>query len=259
MGYGGARADWQSSRAGKSAVRTIRRVKLPSIAFIVARSSQAHVIGCDNKLPWRLRTDLRRFRKLTLDHAVIMGRKTLDSIGHPLDRRLNIVVTREERNTNNPNLIFANNRESALFWADHYSILHNKDDFFVMGGEHAYKLFRDIYYKIYLTEVFCGNIQGDAHFHKKFDRRRWKIIEEEDHPASENDDYPFRYLTYERRMKYTRIREINEFYREYKEREDTISILEMRNVRNYIERNTIDIGDNNHMVQGDLWIGPKSS
>ena len=235
-------------------MRTIRRVKLPSIAFIVARSFKGNVIGCDNELPWRLRTDLRRFRRLTLDHAVIMGRKTLDSIGHPLDGRLNIVVTRDERSANNPDLIFSNNREGALFWADHYSIRHQKDDFFVMGGEGAYDLFRDLYYKIFLTEVFCGEIDGDAFFHEQFDRRKWKLIEEEDHPASELDEYPFRYITYERKRSYTRIREINEFYRGYQERKELFSKFELEFVDEYIDSNTIDIDDLNIDAQGELWV-----
>ena len=53
------------------------------------------VIGCDNRLPWRLKSDLKRFRALTLDHAVIMGRKTFDSIGRPLPQRENVVVSRD--------------------------------------------------------------------------------------------------------------------------------------------------------------------
>src|SRR5205085_3139912 len=56
--------------------------------------SQNRVIGADNRLPWRLPEDLKRFRQLTLDHAVVMGRKTFESIGKPLPRRRNIVITR---------------------------------------------------------------------------------------------------------------------------------------------------------------------
>lgn len=228
----------------------IRRVKLPSIAFIVARSAEGHVIGCDNALPWRLRTDLRRFRRLTLDHAVIMGRKTLDSIGHVLDRRLNIVVTREERFANHPDLKYANNREEALFLADHHSIMNDKDDFFVMGGGNAYDLFSDLYYKVFLTEVFCGDILGDAFFRERFDRRKWKIIEEEDHPSSDIDEFSFRFITYERKRDYTRTKDINEFYRDYQGRMDLFSNLELKFIDRYIDANTVDLPED---VQGDLW------
>ncbi|MEM8540839.1 MAG: dihydrofolate reductase, partial [Pseudomonadota bacterium] len=66
----------------------------PHIAIIVA-ASQNGVIGRDGGMPWRLSTDLKRFKALTIGHPIIMGRKTFDSIGKPLPGRLNIVITRD--------------------------------------------------------------------------------------------------------------------------------------------------------------------
>ena len=72
---------------------------MPPVCFIVARSLGGSVIGCEGRLPWKLKTDLARFRSLTSRHAVIMGRKTYDSIGKPLPNRLNVVVSRSSLHT----------------------------------------------------------------------------------------------------------------------------------------------------------------
>ena len=71
------------------------RAKMPSISTIVARSHPGNVIGYQNKLPWRQKSDLKRFRAITIGHVVIMGSNTFNSIGRPLPGRTNIVLTRD--------------------------------------------------------------------------------------------------------------------------------------------------------------------
>ncbi|NNM71454.1 dihydrofolate reductase [Enterovirga aerilata] len=185
-------------------------VKMPSIAYVVARSHPQHVIGCENKLPWRLRTDLRFFRSVTEGHAVVMGRRTFDSIGHPLRNRMNIVVSRQDGNDGNE-LKWVKNREAALFFADIYSIINERNQLMIIGGAEIYKVFADLVNKVFLTQVFGHFDDGDAFFDEKFDGRKWKTLEERDYPRSQDDDFPFRISILERRLKSVRQRELTDF------------------------------------------------
>src|SRR5664279_4827418 len=137
------------------------RIRLPSISYVVARSSPEDIIGCDNKLPWHLRSDLKRFKEITSNHVIIMGRLTHESIGKPLPNRISIVLTREptfdQRNSfwnfNDTTLLWANNRETALFLADVISIQKQQEEFFVIGGTYMFEIFKDLFNRVYLTEV----------------------------------------------------------------------------------------------------------
>ncbi|MGN6147430.1 MAG: dihydrofolate reductase [Rhizomicrobium sp.] len=164
------------------------RIRMPSVSFVVARSEPDHIIGCDNQLPWRLRSDLRNFKAITSNHVVIMGRKTFDSIGRPLPNRINVVLSSRSI-AEQGDVVFAKNRISALYMADLFSVLHGYKEVFVIGGGTIYKEFE--YNKIYLTEVYAEGIRGDTHFDKKFDMRSWTLLSEQKFPASEFDEYPF--------------------------------------------------------------------
>ncbi len=195
-----------------------KHVQMPSISFIVARSYPGFVIGCDNKLPWHLRSDLRRFREITSGHVVIMGNKTYTSIGHPLPNRMNIILSRDSRTNEGPiavneQFVWASNRESALYLADLFSIILGKSDFFVIGGQEIFKLFLDddLINKVYLTDVFA-TVVGDAFFEYKFLKEKWKLTHEQDFPANEGDDYPYRFSIYERRIRQHRQRWLSAFY-----------------------------------------------
>ena len=183
---------------------------MPSIAYVVARSYPQHIIGCENKLPWKLRTDLRFFRSITEHHAIVMGRKTFDSIGHPLANRMNIVVSRQPGN-DSTNLKWVSSRENALFFADFYSILYDKPQLMIIGGAEIYSVFKDLVNKVFLTEVFGTFGHGDAFFHEKFDRRQWRTIEEKEYAQSDSDEFPFRINVLERRLKSVRQRDIRDF------------------------------------------------
>jgi len=137
-------------------------LRMPSISFVVARSEPGHVIGCDNKLPWHLKTDLKHFKAVTSKHVVIMGRKTFESIGKPLPNRINIVMSGKAQNPS-PNLYFVDSKNSALYFADLLSVMYSSQDVFVIGGGAVYEEFKQIFNKVYLTEVYA-DVKGDAFF-----------------------------------------------------------------------------------------------
>ena len=175
----------------KLAKSKARKIRLPSVSSIVARSYPDHIIGDDNQLPWKLRTDLQHFRRTTDGKAVIMGRKTFESIGRPLPNRYNIVLSRN-LGVDASNLIWAKDVRSALYFADFFSIAKGNREFFVIGGAQMYSLFFDYINKIYLTEVFSNIIRGDARFDFDFSNSEWKTIKEDEFPSTNHDQYPFR-------------------------------------------------------------------
>jgi dihydrofolate reductase len=194
------------------------RVKMPSLSFIVARSSPGHIIGCENKLPWHLRSDLARFKRITLGHVIIMGRKTHASIGRVLPGRITIVLSRRpdvaRENTvwglQETSLLWAGNRENALFLADFLTIGKEKLDFFVIGGAEIFEMFSDLFNKVYLTEVLA-TVQGDTTFETEFKYPFWQKISEENLSQSATDEYPSRFAIYEKRDKHTRYRKFPDF------------------------------------------------
>ena len=137
---------------------------------VIAAVARNGVIGVDNRLPWRLPEDLRRFRALTTGHAVIMGRRTWEAIGKPLPGRQNLVVTRGDHPLV-PDVEFAPSLDAAL------SRVSLPEPVFVIGGE---ALYRDALPRadlLYLTEIE-REFAGDARF-PGFDRSRWRETERE--------------------------------------------------------------------------------
>ena len=185
---------------------------MPSATSVVARSWPDHVIGIENRLPWHLGTDLRLFRRRTENHAIIMGRKTYESIGRPLPRRENIVLSRSP-NHNDTRVKWATNVETALLFADVYSICNFKKQFFVIGGENIYNALGEFINKVYLTEVFT-RLNGDAKFEWEFSKEEWWPYKERDFPKSDTDDYPFRITTLVRRKPFHRYKTVERILRE---------------------------------------------
>jgi dihydrofolate reductase len=177
----------------------------------VARSNPGGVIGCENTLPWKLRTDMKFFRSVTENHVVIMGRKTLDSLGRPLPKRLNIVIS-SKPGIDTDNLFWASSPENALFIADFLSILHGMNKIIVIGGAQIYKAFKDQFTRIYLTEVFHEFPCGDAYFDEKFNLREWDLISKTRYEASELDEFDFEISILDRKRRFTRHRQLSEFY-----------------------------------------------
>jgi dihydrofolate reductase len=184
------------------------------------------VIGYKNKLPWHIRSDLKRFKRLTIGHAIIMGRSTFNSIGRPLADRTNIVMTRSGPLSNTSSiryqggtqLCWVRTLEEALFKADIITICRHKDELFIIGGEEMYSLFDELVNRIYLTEVF-GEFTGDAYFAKTFVSRQWKILVEEDYTKNyTGDEFPYRFSILERRDRKHRYEFVSKFFTEQLEK-----------------------------------------
>lgn len=182
---------------------------MPSATSLVARSFPDRIIGVENKLPWHLGTDLKHFRQRTQGHAVIMGRKTFESIGRPLPNRLSIVLSRNKFQ-DTADVKWANSPETALLFADQYSIYNLVNEFFVIGGEEIYKIFYRYINLVYLTDVNCGPINGDAKFDVDFDPREWWFRYEREFPESNVDQYSFRISCIIRRKPFHRFAAKNE-------------------------------------------------
>ena len=160
------------------------------LSLIVA-ASEHNVIGKDNKLPWHLPDDLKRFKALTRGHAVIMGRKTFDSIGHALPERTNIVVSRQLE-VAPAGCELANSLTDALRIAKPTS-----EEVFVIGGGDIYAQAIDLADRIYLTRVHT-TIDGDVFF-PEIDPKEWMETERTEHPVDEKHQYSCSFITFERR------------------------------------------------------------
>lgn len=228
-----------------------KKIRLPSATFVVARSHPGNVIGCDNELPWRLPSDLKRFKEVTSDHVVVMGRKTLDSIGRPLPNRTNVVLTRSPQQAID-GVLWANSIENAIFLADYHTILRGKSEFFVVGGDEIYRVLdkKDVFNKIYLTEVFC-DVVGDAKFEKIFDRREWNLLEEEDVLRREGDEFGYRNTTYSRRNKTIRYGFLSRFLTLCQDAES----FEAKNAQLKLEDWAKKHSDTTEQEQGELLFG----
>ena len=152
------------------------------ITFIVA-IDRNRAIGAGGRIPWRLPADLKRFRKLTMGHRVVMGRKTYESIGKPLSGRENIVVTRRA-DFQAPGCTVVHDLESAL------------RDGFVIGGGELYAQALPRARKAYVTEVDT-EVQGADTFFPELDSG-WKLVEDESREADADNPFRCRFLTYER-------------------------------------------------------------
>lgn len=165
----------------------------PIVALIWAMARNG-VIGRDNALPWRLPADLQHFKALTTGHAVLMGRKTFESLGRPLPNRTNIVVTRD-RGYARPGARVAHSLDDALAIAA--SDLPDDRLVFVIGGENLYTQMLPRAERLYVTLV-DAEVDGDARF-PEFDWQQWRELERREHPADDRNRYACRFLTLERK------------------------------------------------------------
>ncbi len=158
------------------------------LSLIVAISRNG-IIGKDNKLPWRLSIDLKRFRTLTMGHHIIMGRKTFESIGRLLPGRKTVIVSR------NPQYRFEGAATVDSVDAAIESCDHDPEIFFI-GGAELYRQAFDRIDRIYLTEV-DADVDGDTHF-PSFNRHGWQESLQEKFPANDLNDYPHRFTVLDR-------------------------------------------------------------
>lgn len=158
-----------------------------NLSLIVAAADNG-VIGRKGSLPWRLGSDLRRFRKLTMGHPLIMGRKTFESIGKPLDGRDSIVVTRDPAASGLADgVFFVPSLEEALALARERAATRGVSEAFVIGGAEIFALALPFASRIYLTRVHASP-EGDARW-PALSVTDWREVSRQDRPASERDDF----------------------------------------------------------------------
>jgi dihydrofolate reductase len=162
----------------------------------VARSLNG-VIGRDNDLPWRLKSDLAIFKARTMGKPVIMGRKTWDSLPRkPLPGRMNIVLS-QDGSFEPPQAVVCESFLEALQMAKEQAADDGVDEVCVIGGRAIFELALPRAKRLYLTEV-QAEVEGDVHF-PDFDEGAWTEVSREDHPAGPDDDHAFVFRVLERR------------------------------------------------------------
>ena len=159
------------------------------IVSLVAAMAENRVIGRNGGLPWRLPKDLQHFKKITIDHTVIMGRKTFDDVKRPLANRRNVVITRNARFRATGVTVVPSLEEALALGATEAEV-------FVIGGGEIYRLALPGADRIYLTVVHA-TVEGDTYF-PAFDHAAWVLDSEERHPADEKNSYRFTFKVYNR-------------------------------------------------------------
>jgi dihydrofolate reductase len=160
------------------------------IRSLVVAMARNRVIGRDNRLPWRLPADLAYFKRVTLGHPVVMGRRTWESIGKPLPGRLNIVVSRNPQ-FRAPGATVVGSLDAA------WKAAGDAAEISVIGGTSLFAEALPVADRIHLTEVEA-EVPGDTWF-PEFDRSQWVEHEVSRHPADDRHAYPFRIVVLERK------------------------------------------------------------
>jgi dihydrofolate reductase len=158
---------------------------------LVAAVARNGVIGAGDAMPWRLSTDLKRFKQLTLGKPVIVGRKTFDAIGKPLPGRANIVVTRRP-GAAQAGVIFAADLDAAVAEAAR----SGANEIMVIGGGRIYADAIGRADRLYITHVEATP-EGDTHF-PQIDSSVWRVVSSESVAAGEKDSAATTYVIYER-------------------------------------------------------------
>ena len=157
---------------------------------LIAAAAQNDALGKDNDLIWHISEDLKRFKRLTTGHAIIMGRKTFESMPKALPNRTNIVLTKNE-NYKAEGAVVASTIDESL-------VLAGEDNQpFIIGGAQIYSLFMDHCNRIELTRVH-HDFEADVFF-PKIDTSKWKISKEEFISKTEDQPYNFTYITYDKK------------------------------------------------------------
>lgn len=156
---------------------------------IIVAIAQNGTIGDKNALLWHIKEDMRFFRTTTSGHAVVMGRKTFESLGsRPLPKRTNIVITRADRTFEG--VLTAHSLEEAI------ALAGDDEEIFVIGGAQIYAEALDVADRMYITHVE-HDYEGDTSF-PAIDFSKWQLTNEERYERGEEYEYPFSFRTYDR-------------------------------------------------------------
>jgi dihydrofolate reductase len=170
---------------------------VPVPISLVAAVATNRVIGRDGSLPWRLPADLAHFRALTMGHAVLMGRKTYQSIGKPLRGRRNIVLTRS-RDLRAPGCVIVHSLEEAREAAGSGADAPNAatEELLVIGGAAVYARCLPFAHRLYITHIGV-EFPGDAFF-PVIDAEEWTVVSARPGALDTKNALPHRFVTYER-------------------------------------------------------------
>ena len=160
---------------------------------MIAAVADNNVIGKNNQLPWHLKTDLQRFKKLTENHTIIMGRRCFESIGKPLPNRTNIVVS-----TNTDLEIPGCIVKPSLQYAADYANSRYDSTPFIIGGGTLYRQAINLVNVLYLTRVHTIIEDGDVFF-PELDMSKWDIEHTEDVPADKDNDFDTTFMILRRK------------------------------------------------------------
>ena len=156
---------------------------------IIVAVAKNNVIGKDNKLIWHLPEDLKRFKRLTTGHNIIMGRKTFESLGRVLPNRKHIILCNDaELNIEDENVEVLDDVSKLEKY------INSDEENFVIGGASIYKLLLPKAEKLYITEI-NQEFEGDVYF-PEIKEDEWKIIEREQGLKDEKNPYDYEYVTY---------------------------------------------------------------
>lgn len=158
---------------------------------IIVAIAKNNAIGKDNNLIWHLPDDLKRFKRLTTGHNIIMGRKTFESLGRVLPNRHHIILSRNTKlNVDDENVeIFDDISKLEKY-------INSEEENFVIGGATIYKLLMPYAKKMYITEI-DKEFDGDVFF-PKINKEEWKITNREQGPEDNENDFSYEYVTYEK-------------------------------------------------------------
>lgn len=157
------------------------------VSIIVAIAKNG-IIGDKNSLLWHISEDMRFFRETTSGHPVIMGRKTYDSLGRPLPKRTNVVISRTTKHIEGCTVVGSLEEAIALF--------PKEEEVFIIGGAQIYALAMEVADRLYLTRVE-HDYQGDTSF-PEWDESKWKLLSRTPYERGEKYEYPFAFECYDR-------------------------------------------------------------
>lgn len=162
----------------------------PQLSVIVALADD-YAIGRDNDLIWHISADLKRFKALTTDHTVIMGRNTWNSLPKkPLPKRRNIVITHDSD-------FHPEGAEVAHSLAEAVKLTQFEDEVFIMGGATLYQQFLPFVQRLYVTHVYAEFPDADVHF-PIIDKSVFRMVKQTEKVLDEESQLTYNYIDYER-------------------------------------------------------------
>ena len=162
---------------------------------IIAAVAENGAIGRNNSLLWHIGEDLKYFKRVTMGHPVIMGRKTFESIGRPLPGRKNIVVSKSA-GFNNPAVEKAEDLDELL-----KSLRRKrKEEYFIMGGASIYASAMQYAHKLYITRIFAKAEDADAFF-PEIEEKTWTVLEKSSVLHDTENNIDFQFIVYGRKAK----------------------------------------------------------